>query len=665
MNSVFKYFFVLWLLFSSCLIAQNKKIDSLKSELLFHKQKDTIRVTLLNAIANSYVSINIDTALVFLKETKEILNNLDYTKGKAKSIHINGLIMEAQLNYEEAFKCYKSALELNKKINFQRGISDCLISLGDVRHLQGNDNESIKYLKEAIKFNETTGDIKRVGQAYNSTGIVYSDIENYDEAITYFKKAIKINTQINYKQGNLNCLNNLGVIYSRQGDYVLSLECFKESLSICEDLGEVLKIPTMLMNMTMVYYSLQNYDKGIEVNERALKIAVQNNLEKNVATITSNLGMLYHKKKEYYKAIHFLKNAVDLSKEINFQVQMGFSLNNLGDVYLSLEEYPKAITHFKKAREIHTEISNQLGLTHSYLGIAKVYAHDKAYDEALENALKGKEISITIKLLDYERNIEELLSVIYQNKGKFKEALQSHQQYKILNDSILNKENIEKIAQLEAEYKYKQAIDSAGIRELKLTKTVKSTSQDLEKSQRNYLWAIIGVLLVSILLGSVIFYQKYRNVKTKNEHIVVEQKLLRSQMTPHFIFNSMSVLQGMILNKENGKSVDYLSKFSKLLRITLENSRTKMVVLSQEIEGLIQYLELQNLEDTAYRYTVLVDEGIDASLFKIPPMLIQPFVENAAEHAFKNEQENRFIEVLVKYKAPKLICTVIDNGHNL
>lgn len=144
-----------------------------------------------------------------------------------------------------------------------------------------------------------------------------------------------------------------------------------------------------------------------------------------------------------------------------------------------------------------------------------------------------------------------------------------------------------------------------------------------------------------MLLGSVIFYQKLKNAKTKTQNAVIEQKLLRSQMTPHFIFNSLSVLQGMILNKEDKKSVSYLSKFSKLLRITLENSRDKTVLLSQELKAVQNYLTLQNLENDVYQSTLLVEETIDIPMFEVPPMLIQPFVENAIEHAFTDTNDEK------------------------
>ncbi|MEZ4875747.1 MAG: histidine kinase [Flavobacteriaceae bacterium] len=133
-------------------------------------------------------------------------------------------------------------------------------------------------------------------------------------------------------------------------------------------------------------------------------------------------------------------------------------------------------------------------------------------------------------------------------------------------------------------------------------------------------------------------------------------------MTPHFIFNSLAVLQGMILNKEEGKSVSYLSKFSKLLRLTLENSRDKMVLLSKELEALENYIQLQTLESDQINFSITLAEGIDPSTLKIPPMLIQPFVENAVEHAFKNNPKNREISLNLSFQKADLTCTIMDNG---
>ncbi|WP_261793626.1 histidine kinase [Psychroserpens burtonensis] len=160
----------------------------------------------------------------------------------------------------------------------------------------------------------------------------------------------------------------------------------------------------------------------------------------------------------------------------------------------------------------------------------------------MTNVLKANKISNELNLLEQQRETDKLLSEIYENTGNYKKALLSHQQFKILNDSLFNKENIQKITQLEYEYKYKQALELASFRELKLTKTVKSTFQNLEKSQRNLLLGVIAFLTMTLILGTIIFFLKLRHAKSKTQNIEIEQRLLRSQMTPHFIFNSLSVL---------------------------------------------------------------------------------------------------------------------------
>ena len=171
------------------------------------------------------------------------------------------------------------------------------------------------------------------------------------------------------------------------------------------------------------------------------------------------------------------------------------------------------------------------------------------------------------------------------------------------------------------------------------------------------------MLLLTVTLLSALFIFKYRNIKTAHEHIQTEQRLLRSQMTPHFIFNSLSVLQGMILNKEDKKAIIYLSKFSKLLRLILENSREKLVPLKQELKALQNYIDLQNMRgQNGFNYSLIVDEKLNDVNVLVPPMLMQPFVENAIEHGFKNNMENAEISLKISLENNKLVCLIKDNG---
>ncbi len=642
--------------------AQNNKIDSLKKELAHHIKKDTTRVNLLNDLAFAYFSSNMPNSLEYLREADTIAESIDFKKGKAQSFYIRGLVVARESNYREGFSNYTKSLKLFERIRWNEGIASCYKQMGIYMFNNGNQDEAISYLKKSLEIFIRSKKKKEIAQVQYEIGWSYIEIDNYTEARYYLLKALEINEAIKNQEAMASCMNGIAVTYSNQGNYLIALDYYSKTLAIAQKNSITRREMLTFGNIGALYSDLEKYDKAIEYYNKVLELS--NDSDKYITSRTySNIGLAYIGKKENKLALDYLKKSQKIYKKINDQRGEAFAFNNIGDIYLEEKNYPNAEKCFEQAKKISLEIDNQRGLCKSFLGLATVSTNEKNYDKALFNALKSKSLSYEHEFLDYQRQVNELLSIIYSKTGNYKKALESHQQFKMLNDSIFNKENIEKIARLEYEYKYKQALDSASIRELKLTKTVMSTSQDLAKTKQNYLWAVIGILVISILSGSLVFYQKYKNVKVKNQNIITEQRLLRSQMTPHFIFNSLSVLQGMILNKEEKKSITYLSKFSKLLRIVLENSRDKIVPLIQELDAIDNYMILQNLDaDLPYDYSLIVDENIDINLFLIPPMLIQPFIENVIEHAFIHDQEQREIEIHLSLKNQKLSCTITDNG---
>ena len=655
--------FLLLLLYSTTtILAQNKILDSLENELKIYTKKDTVRVKILNHLAYYNYRSNPPQSLIYAEQAGELSEEIRYTKGKARSFYMKGITYLEQANFEVSINNFNKAIKLYNSIDDLKGIAGCKNALGVLYNYKGDQNLALKYYEEALAIDQKLGIKKNIPNYLYNIGEIYSDTGKYNEALINFKKALNAYIKNDNTLGILNCWNAMAVVYTEQGNYPVALEYHNKSLEVAEKSNDSIGIFQSLNNIGNVYKQQQSYNKALDFYDKALNIQQKNYNTKNITAIKNNIGSIYIHKKEFTKAISYLEEAINVSMEIEDNDQLAMSLNNLGIAYLEMNNYPKALNSFKEVNEITSINQKQYELGESYIGMAKVYYLMKEYDLALINAKKGAQLADKHKLLKLQRDSYELLSKIYSQLGQFEKALNYQQQFKILNDSIFNKQNIEKIAQLEYEHKYKQALDSASIRELKLTKTITATNKDLEKSKQNYLWAVIVFLLVSMLLGAIIFYLKYRNVKSNVQNIIVEQKLLRSQMTPHFIFNSLSVLQGMILNKEDKKSVLYLSKFSKLLRIILENSRDKMVLLSQEIIAIENYLALQNLENNSYQYTVLVDDTIDISLYEIPPMLIQPFVENAIEHAFTDQKENRKIDIHLKYFDKKLICTISDNG---
>ncbi len=178
-------------------------------------------------------------------------------------------------------------------------------------------------------------------------------------------------------------------------------------------------------------------------------------------------------------------------------------------------------------------------------------------------------------------------------------------------------------------------------------------------------WFII--LEILFLFFSIIFIIKYREKKIieKNQFQLLEQKLLRSQMNPHFIFNSLSSIQSFIFENNPLEAGSYLSRFAELIRSILYNSREEFITIEKEIKTLQNYLDLQQLRyDKKFDYKINVDPLIQSDLIQIPPMLAQPFIENSIEHGIKHLKSSGFISISFTLMPEKnsILLIIEDNG---
>lgn len=648
--------------FSLVSVSQNKIVDSLKNVLKTHQKKDTVIVNTLNYLAFYHYRNDPPKAVEYINESLKLANQLKVTKFTAHTHYIKAVVYTEQANFKVATDNYEKAIQLYTSINDLNGLKKCNNALGVLYAYKGDLDQALFHYKASLKIAEQLGDNTSIDGSLYNIGNIYSDIGENKKALEYFNKALELNTKTKDSLGLLNCYNSIANVYYQQSNFPLAIKFHNKSLEIAERTKDSIGIFQSYINLGNVYRQQFLDDKALNYYNKALAIDKAQYNVRNITALKNNIAGIYSDKKQYDKAIQTFEESIALSKEIENDVNLATALNGLGFVYLESKNRTKALQVFKEAYNINYTNNYSLDLLDSYHGLSQTYLELKDYDLALANTKKLLELSKENNALKHKKIAYLIFSDIYSEKGNYQKALNNYQLFKVYSDSLFNKENIEKITQIEYEYKYKSALDSASLRESKLIKTVQTTTKDLQKSQQNYLLAIIGVLLVSLILGAIIFYQKLKDEKSKTQHAVMQQKLLRSQMTPHFIFNSLSVLQGMILNKEEKKSVKYLSKFSRLLRLTLENSRDKLVVLEQELEAVNDYLTLNNLENNQFTFSLQVDTSLDTSRYKIPPMLIQPFVENAIEHAFKQQKSDKTIDINISIKNNKLQCTIADNG---
>jgi len=184
----------------------------------------------------------------------------------------------------------------------------------------------------------------------------------------------------------------------------------------------------------------------------------------------------------------------------------------------------------------------------------------------------------------------------------------------------------------------------------------------LSSVQFFYVSILLGILLVFCIAVLVILLFKYKSLERRN--LQIEQQLLLSQMNPHFVFNSLTAIQSYIFRNEAHQASKYLASFAKLIRLILENSRIEFNSLEREVTTLKHYLELQALRfEDRFEYKIEVDEQIDIDNVQIPPMLAQPFIENAIEHGFLHISEKGMLTIRFLAEGKKyLVIEVEDNG---
>lgn len=651
------------LLVSTSLKAQNYLIDSLENELQLHVKGDTTRIKILNSLIYELYIEDKEKTKKLITESELLIDKLKFKSGEAELTYYKARIELDNAKYDESIKLNQQAYDLYVSLGDRKGESYSLFNKGVAYYYLGDFETAIEYYNKSAKIDEERNDLLGQAATIDNIGNIYADQSKYDKAIENYLIAKEIKESKHDTLGLASSYNNIGSVYGERNDSHRALEYFNKAFDIYEELDNEYETIQLLINMAIIYQNETNYDRALTYFNKGLDVCQKFDDVIGEAKCLNGKGFILKAQRKHEDALLIFNETLEIYQENGYRYGEAKSLNHLGDIYTSLKNKSKALYYYNQALVINEELDLIAGKSWSYFGLAQLHHNNKEYKKALDYGLKAEGISVEMGFIDAQRDISELLSMIYEKLGKYDDALKSHQKYKKLSDSLFNKENIEKIAQVEYEYKYKAELESASNRESKLTKDVETITINLEQSQRNLLIGVIVFLALVLVLSAIIFYLRLRNIKSKNENIATEQKLLRSQMTPHFIFNSLSVLQGMILNKEDDKAITYLSRFSKLLRIILENSRDKTVALGQELKAVENYLTLQNIEAAdQFNFNIEVDRSIDQNKFKIPPMLIQPFIENAIEHGFENKKDDRKIDVKLNYRNSDLICEISDNG---
>ena len=621
-------------------IAQQQKIDSLQK--ILPSLEDTARIDCLINIGIQYIFLEVgkgslyqpyrDSVLYYTNTAFDEAKKINYIHGIAESFvpkaalqnHFLSSFKEMEILAREALKWF--ALTSNK-----RQIEIPYWQVAAALFSQYRNEEAETFIDQSYYWAEKNDNSEWMSFVLGFKYETYRDIGEYEKAYEAFRKSQQLNLSFKGQKDPIYESYVLAELQRRLGNYSTALNHYKELVAMID-------LPHENIWFRVCYPEL------------------------------FALNGQFDSAQYYYDRIDSSKCSRD---------ELRFYLVSLGEFYLLKNKYAEALDLLTRGLFYHREAKDKTQVNRAILDMANTYTALKKDNEALVYAREALDLSIRTHSKQYTRDAYQILYEIFQRKNNSDSAFTYFRQYVTQKEMVANDVMKGKFAA----YDYEQQIE--------LLNTEKQLQhQQLKQSSQQKTFLIIGItglLLLSIFIIRTILLkrkneanrraiaekglllQKSENEKTKAElqqqATELEMQALRAQMNPHFIFNSLNSINRFILQNNKSQASEYLTKFSKLVRLILQNSQAPLITLESEMEALEIYLQLEALRfEYHFTYHISIPKDMDIEILKVPPLIIQPYAENAIWHGLMHKEEKGKLNIEVFQEDPYILFKITDDG---
>ncbi|HEX3166051.1 MAG TPA: histidine kinase [Chitinophagaceae bacterium] len=622
--------FLTVVLFASVTLAQHpdfQRIDSLRK--ILPTMHGIQRIDYLNAIGIEYwwpTMTAADTISAWANLAYKEADTINYIPGKATSIMLLGVAEIFRKHFDNGEKYLRQALGIFERLQSDFGMGWCYVWLGQSLYSQNKFDEALDCQKKSIFFFEKLDDREGEGKAWSWAGMTYATLGNYDSSFYYSSKSL----MMRQKMSDHNCVVlsfiNIGQLYKIAGSYKDALDYYHQAF----------------------YYA-----NAHNVNNRSLS-----------ATYHDLVGTIYRLKNFPDSSYYFLQSSInDDSANVMTHISLGETLLMKSQYDSALKIFLKPVAGFRKGND-------KWDLMRVLMDVAKTYQKKGEDKMALQYALETFSIAKQARATQYILEGYLLLSKLYNQLHINDSAYFFLQQFTALKDSVVHKQFLFQLSDFKNQADSKKQTDK-----LALMDKENKVKEDKLEQEAFLKWILIACLFVVALSGFIIY--KNLTLKGKNEklesrhrqaemqqHVTeVEMQALRAQMNPHFIFNCLSSINRFILKNETEAASNYLTKFSRLIRMVLNNSKKPFISLEDELEMLSLYLDMEKLRfKDSFDYSITFTNSIDDGNVFVPPLLLQPFAENAIWHGLMHKEGQGHLEIELSIDKKILTCAITDNG---
>lgn len=639
---------------------QQNYADSLERVLAQTKDIDK-KIDLYQTLIDAYTEEDIDKVVHYSSRILKLLSSKNYER-RGKMHHYLGSIYTKIGKYEQAFSFSDSALYCFERSGNQEEISIAKSKKWNacrnltVLNLYKAPNKASQYARLLTEIAFKNNDLNQLGESYALAGVSYSIKHNTERSFECFDSAMYYLKQTNNQKELARVYTSVGQTHYKVLNYKEASKWLYKSLETYDSLNLPSRSASTLDALASIDMYLKDYPEAIKKHLRAIDIYKKSDHPQNRRIPILNLGNAYNTTKEWEKAIPCFNEVIPLFKELN-------EYGNLIHAYLLKGEALKKIGQLKLAQESIEEALKLKEYAYNQVDLLKIYSRQA------ELLFLTKEYSQSIAsftmILDSAEQIPNLLLQIGALKGlmnnytatdNFKKAFECSKKLLVVNDSLIAHNNQKNIKDIEIKYKTEKKEQENQL----LLKEKELQAKDLIRNRQLFYFSIGIAFLIFII--SILVLRQYRANATAINN-ALKSRLLRNQMSPHFLFNSLVAIQSFVYTNNPIKAGDYLSSFATLMRAILDNSSKEYITLKKELQWLENYLSLQLLRfKDKFEYQVNIDEHIEVDNTLIPPMLIQPFIENALEHGLKNLDKKGLIVIHIHQQDDKLSIIVKDNG---
>lgn len=561
-----------------------------------------------------------------------------------------------------------SGFLLAKSIGFESGRIAAINRRGVNYWYSGQDSLAISSYEEVLAYHLKLENLKGQASAINNIALLQYNRGDYRLALENHQQATQIFDQLGLRKNLINSLSNEGVVFLALSDYPRALELFLKALAKTEE-EDTWEKGNLLNNLGLVHKNLGEYGEAKKYYFQALDLYRKTENQQTEALALGNLSAVAQLQKDYTEAQTYLEQALAINKKIGNSRRIASDFSSLGNLYLSKNQAEKSLQYLDSARRIYENLEENLSLSSVLIQLAQ--AKEKIGDKpgslySLEKkALKAAQKSGS---LEAQQSAWSAISKREDQLGDFRNSLLSFRQATLFKDSIFNQDNEKRLirAQLGYEYDLREKDLKAGF---DVERSLLESEKKREQLKASLYLMGIGALL---LIGGGGFLairqqQKIRQERVESEFRAqvaeLELKALKAQMNPHFIFNALSSISNFLLKNQADQADRYLTRFSRLIRRILEYSEVREISLAMEADLLRDYIAIESLRlGKPVEFQLIPEEGVEVDKLMIPPLILQPLVENSLWHGIANSGENGLITLKVFRQDEGFLLVLRDNG---